>query len=81
MKSERSREKPLITYLRVCYTWKLISLKKTVPKWNLYSALLPTERKRWKEKRDTCPKSLSCFFACGLNAKPEQYPFLLPAVK
>ena len=47
----------------------------------IYSTFLLAEGKMMKEKRDTCSKSLSCYFTCDIHAKDEQYPFFLPVAK
>ena len=43
-----------------------------------YSTLLLTEGKRWEETQNTCPKSLSCFFACDIHANLNNTHFSSP---
>ena len=43
--------------------------------------LLLAVGKMMKEKRDTCPESLSCYLTCDIHTKPEQHPFFLLAAK
>ena len=42
------------------------------------STLLLAEGKMMKEKRNTCPESLSRCLACDIHAKPEQHHFSSP---
>ena len=76
-------QKPLITHLRMCYVCVMHEniTQKNSFEMKFYSTLLLAEGIKMKEKRDTCPGSLSRCFVSEIYANPEQHPFFLPVAQ